>query len=172
MRVPMRLCLAPIMLALLAGNVSAQNDDRAAVLALMDRAFDAVSSGKADDWRAIQLAGGTSISFRARPDGAPGELEMRMATNEAEAVASTAGNETHKDMERWTGEPTVMIRGPIAVVWGEYEYFIDGVFSHCGVDSADLVKVDGEWKLANWMWTVEKEGCPTDPSTTDADPGN
>jgi hypothetical protein len=28
----------------------------------------------------------------------------------------------------------------------------------------DLVNVDGHWKIANWMWTVEKEGCLTDPS--------
>jgi hypothetical protein len=69
-----------------------------------------------------------------------------------------------KLVERWTGDPTVMIRGPIAVVWGEYEFMINGYFSHCGVDSIDLVKVDGDWKIANWMWTVEKKGCPTGPS--------
>ena len=45
-----------------------------------------------------------------------------------------------------------------------FEFWIDGEFSHCGVDSADLVKVDGEWKIANFMWTVEKEDCPTAPS--------
>jgi hypothetical protein len=54
----------------------------------------------------------------------------------------------------------VLIRGPIAVVWGQYEFLIDGEFSHCGVDAADLVKVDGRWKVANFMWTVEKENCP------------
>lgn len=39
-----------------------------------------------------------------------------------------------------------------------------GEFSHCCVDSADLVKVSREWKVANFMWTVEKEDCPTAPS--------
>jgi hypothetical protein len=66
-------------------------------------------------------------------------------------------------LERWIGEPTVMIRGPIAVVWGEYEFFINGERSHCGVDSIDVVKVDGVWKLANFMWTVEPDGCPDTP---------
>jgi hypothetical protein len=66
-------------------------------------------------------------------------------------------------MERWTGEPTILIRGPIAVIWGEYEFWIDGEFSHCGVDSADLVKLEGEWKVANFMWTVERDDCPTAP---------
>ena len=31
------------------------------------------------------------------------------------------------------------------------------------VDAVDLVKIDGEWKVANFMWTVEKENCPTGP---------
>jgi hypothetical protein len=26
-----------------------------------------------------------------------------------------------------------------------------------------LAKVDGNWMIANWMWTVEKEDCLTDP---------
>ena len=37
-----------------------------------------------------------------------------------------------------------MIRGPIAVVWGEYEFLIDGQFSHCGIDSVGVVKLDLE----------------------------
>jgi hypothetical protein len=44
----------------------------------------------------------------------------------------------------------VLIRGPIAVVWGEYEFWTDGQFSHCGVDSVDFVKIDGTWKVANF----------------------
>ena len=142
------------------GNTVADDGDRAAILALIDKAFYAVGSDDPDDMRAIQLAEGTSISFRQHPDGESGELLMRMSTNEA----LLAGTTEDKLVERWTGDPIVMLRGPIAVVWGEYEFLINGDFSHCGVDSIDLVKVNGDWKIANWMWTVEKEGCPTDPS--------
>jgi len=148
------------LLLMSAGNTVADDGDRAAILALVDKAFYAVGSGDPDDMRAIQLAEGMSISFRQHPDGEPGELLMRMSTNEA-LLADTTED---KLVERWTGDPIVMIRGPIAVVWGEYEFLINGNFSHCGVDSIDLVKVDGDWKFANWMWTVEKNGCPTDPS--------
>lgn len=155
------LALSTLML-IWAGNTIADDGDRAAILALVDQAFDAVGSGDPDDMRAIQLAEGTSISFRQHPDGEPGELLMRMSTNE-DLLADTTED---KLVERWTGDPIVMIRGPIAVVWGEYEFFINGNFSHCGLDSIDLVKVDGDWKIANWMWTVEKNGCPTDTAAT------
>jgi len=146
-----------------AGAVNATVSDHEAIFSLMNRAFEAVGSGDPADMRAIQLAKGTSLSFRPRVGGKPGELEMRMATNEA--LTANAVDNGREYMERWVAEPTVMIRGPIAVVWGEYEFWIDGEFSHCGIDSVDLVMVGGEWKIANWLWTVEKDGCATDPST-------
>jgi len=154
-------CLTLFLLLLQAGYVNADSSEREAILAVMDKAFAAVRSLEPDDWRAIQLAEGTTLSFRQHPGGQPGELEMRISNNE-EFIADLEPD-GYENIERWTEEPTVLIRGPIAVVWGEYEFWIDGEFSHCGVDSADLVKTGGEWKLANFMWTVEKERCPTAP---------
>jgi hypothetical protein len=144
------------------GPAVAAEQDREEILALMDAAFEAIGASDADGLRAIQLAEGMTISFRQDPDGAAGELLMRMTTNE-ELVAATA-NTGDEYVERWTARPTVLIRGPIAVVWGEYEFWINDDFSHCGVDAVDLAKVDGSWKIANWMWTVETESCPTDPA--------
>ena len=129
-------------------------DDRAEILTLMDKVFAAVASGDPDDWRAIQLAGGTTLSFR--PDGKGGQ-SMRIASNE-QAIQHAPTDDVY--LERWIGEPTVLIRGPIAVVWGEYEFFINGERNHCGADVGDVVKLHGEWKVANFMWTVEPEGCP------------
>ena len=143
-------------------NAFAESGDREAILALMDNAFAAVRSSNPDDWRAIQLAEGTTLSFRPGPEERPEELEMRIANNE-DFIADLQPD-GHEYLERWTAEPTILIRGPIAVIWGEYEFWIDGEFSHCGVDSADLVRINGEWKVANFMWTVEKKNCPTAPS--------
>lgn len=146
--------LAVLLFSAVAASAQDQAAERAAILELMDKAFAAVASGDPDDWRAIQLAEGTTLSFR--PDGEGGR-SMRIESNEA-AIQQEPTEDVY--LERWIGEPTVMIRGPIAVVWGEYEFFINGKRSHCGVDSADVVKVDGEWKIANFMWTVEPDGCP------------
>jgi hypothetical protein len=54
----------------------------------------------------------------------------------------------------------LLIHNGIAVFWAPYSFDIDGRRSHCGVDQFDFVKVEGEWKLANSMWTVEPDGCP------------
>jgi hypothetical protein len=145
-----------------ASSVNGASNEREAILAVMENAFAAVRSNNPDDWRAIQLQEGTTLSFRPHPDGQPEKLEMRISNNE-EFIADLKPD-GREYIERWTEGPTVLIRGPIAVVWGEYEFWIDGEFSHCGVDSVDLVKVGGEWKVANFMWTVERNGCPTAPA--------
>jgi hypothetical protein len=164
MRRVVAICLVLVLVAILlpTRNVRADSDECAAILAVMQRAFDAVHSQDPDDWRAIQLAEGTTLSFRPHPDGEPGELQLRLSNNE-DFISNTAPN-SQDYIEQWTGDPIGMIRGPIAVVWGEYEFLIDGQFSHCGVDSTDLVKIDGQWKIANFMWTVERGNCPTGPT--------
>ena len=155
-------CLTGLFIFLESTSAYAEPGDHEAILAVIDKAFAAVASGNPDDWRAIQLAEGMTLSFRPGPEESPEELEMRISNNE-DFIADLKPD-GHEYVERWTGEPTVLIRGPIAVVWGEYEFWIDGDFSHCGVDAVDLVKINEEWKIANFMWTVETEGCPTAPS--------
>ena len=161
MKVRMLPCLTTVMVLSQSMVANADSGDRAAILAVMEKAFAAVRSSKPDDCRAVQLSEGTSLSFRPGPEERPDDLEMRIANNE-DFIADLKPD-GHDYVERWTGEPTILIRGPIAVIWGEYEFWTDGEFSHCGVDSADLVKVGGEWKVANFMWTVEKDNCPTAP---------
>jgi len=152
---------AIVALVLLAGlsHINAHASEREAILAVMDAVFAAVSTGEPDDWRALLLPQGTTISLHPHPDGSPDQTGMRVFTNEVfMAGLRPSGREL---LERWTEDPTVLIRGPMAVVWGAFDFWIDGEFSHCGVNAVDLVKVDGDWKVANLMWTTEREGCPT-----------
>ena len=57
-------------------------------------------------------------------------------------------------------------------LWAPYYFYIDGVFSHCGTDAIDLVEVDGQWKIANSSWTVQKAGCIKPPAGHPRTPGN
>ena len=60
-------------------------------------------------------------------------------------------------------DETVLIQGNIAVVWTPYDFHVDGVFSHCGIDSFQLIKQDGQWLISNSSWTLETENCPASP---------
>ena len=60
--------------------------------------------------------------------------------------------------ERITFE-TVRIDGPLAIVWTPYKFYYDGKFSHCGVNSFQLVRVNGKWKIQYLIDTRRRQGC-------------
>lgn len=59
--------------------------------------------------------------------------------------------------------PKILVRGGIATVWAEYDFHIDGKFSHCGIDAFSLLKTEAGWKISNLQWTAETTGCAPSP---------
>ena len=129
-------------------------DERAQVLAAVDRVIEAINTNDAEALRQIAIPEGMNISLRHQPDGS---AKLRTKSNGQDS-AETA-TETRKFTERYWN-PTVLIHNGIAVFWAPYSFDIDGKRSHCGVDQFDFIKVDGQWKLASSMWTVKPGGCP------------
>lgn len=55
--------------------------------------------------------------------------------------------------------PTIQIRGSVAQVWAPYELRDDGKQVHCGIDAFDLVYLDGDWRVASILSTMEPKSC-------------
>ncbi|WP_276483233.1 nuclear transport factor 2 family protein [Paraflavitalea pollutisoli] len=54
---------------------------------------------------------------------------------------------------------TIRIDGPLAIVWTPYKFYFNGSFSHCGVNSFQLVRLNGQWKIQYLIDTRRKEPC-------------
>lgn len=54
---------------------------------------------------------------------------------------------------------TVRVAGPLASVWTPYSFYFNGQFSHCGVNSFQLVRINNAWKIQYIIDTRRKEGC-------------
>lgn len=54
---------------------------------------------------------------------------------------------------------TILIDGPLATAWTPYQFYLGSRFSHCGVNSFQLVKLNGTWKIQYIIDTRRKEGC-------------
>ncbi|MEO5592766.1 MAG: nuclear transport factor 2 family protein [Chitinophagaceae bacterium] len=54
---------------------------------------------------------------------------------------------------------TIKIDGPLASVWTPYKFYYAGKFSHCGVDSYQLVRINGQWKIQYLIDTRRKQPC-------------
>ena len=138
-------CALPIL------PLAAQTSDEKDVLATVQKTFDGMAANDA----ALILS---SMTADARLYGVRNGTPYAMP---AEQWANRIASIKSKFIERFTKAPTVSIHGAIANVWGEYEFLRDGKFTHCGVDSFNLLKTSSGWKVANILDTEESEGCPT-----------
>ena len=54
---------------------------------------------------------------------------------------------------------TIKIDGALASVWTPYKFYFDGKFRHCGVNSFQLVRINGIWKIQYLIDTRRLTGC-------------
>ncbi|MCW3087807.1 MAG: hypothetical protein JWQ78_1193, partial [Sediminibacterium sp.] len=53
----------------------------------------------------------------------------------------------------------VKVDGPLAIVWAPYKFYLNGQFSHCGVNSFQLVRFGNGWKIQYLVDTRRKQPC-------------
>lgn len=54
---------------------------------------------------------------------------------------------------------TIKVDGNMANAWTEYEFWLDGKFSHCGVNSFQLFHDNGKWKIIYLIDTRRRSSC-------------
>jgi hypothetical protein len=127
--------------------------DENGAIATVQQLFDAMASHHADAARALFTPGATLVAVRA--NGA-------VSNSTGEAFAAHVGAAKEPWLERmWN--PKVLIKGGLAVVWAEYDFHLNGKFSHCGIDSVTLVKASEGWKISGIAYTMETSGCAPSP---------
>jgi len=147
---------ATALVAASAGAQAASATEEKAVLATVQRMFDAMRTKDTVAFREIFLPNATLVGMRTRPTG---EQTVQVLTWERFG-AFMAGDKRAAWIERaWS--PEVRIRGTLATVWAEYDFHFGQTPSHCGVDAVQLLKTPTGWKIASIADTYETTGCPT-----------
>lgn len=54
---------------------------------------------------------------------------------------------------------SIQLDGPLASVWTPYRFYYNGNFSHCGINSFQLVRINGRWKIQYLIDTRRKQDC-------------
>lgn len=155
--------LTPILLAVVligtthsafAQSNSTGKGEKEAVLAVIARFIEAMAARDPVAYERTVVPEGRFFSFRT----IDGKNVMRTRLNQDDIAGLRDGKQVWRE-RIWN--PEVNVHGSIANVWTPYDFWIDGKFSHCGVDSFGLIKVDGHWKISGGMYTVEKECKPS-----------
>ena len=129
--------------------------ERDEVLKVVQAFFDTMTARDVEGARKVLQPQGRFHATRMR-DGKP---DIRAFSNE-EYLADLAAAKTRMQERIWN--PEVRINGTIASVWAPYDFWIDGKFSHCGIDAFDLIKTEEGWKLAGGVYTLESK-CELSP---------
>jgi putative lumazine-binding protein len=147
--------LLSLMLAMFAA-VGAQSagKEREAVMKTMQAFFDTMTAHDVDGARQILQPQGRFHAMSMK-DGKP---DVRAFANE-EYFAQLQASKQKMQERIWN--PDVRINGLIASVTAPYDFWIDGKFSHCGVDAFDLIKTEEGWKIAGGVYTVESTCAPS-----------
>ena len=147
--------LACLLSAVASRSASAQSA-KDSVIATVNEFFRAMTARDSAAARRVMTADGIFYAVRARGDS----TVINRSTNDGFAQTIATTRDTY--LERmW--DPTVMVHGPIAVVWTPYDFHRSGQFSHCGIDAFSLVRATGGWKIATITYTVEPTGCAPSP---------
>jgi hypothetical protein len=117
--------------------------------AVVQQLFDAIAAQKVDTVRSLFTPNAVLLSVK--DDGTPASMPYQ-------DFANLLASSKNIWLERiWN--PTVLVHGPIAVVWAEYDFHLNGALSHCGVDSVSLLKTSSGWKISSISDTRETSGC-------------
>ena len=139
------------LLALSPRSAPAQDADKAAVVAAVQRLFDALETRDSVAGMAAFHPSATILVVAGTP---PTVTQTTPAALVGSITRSTAG--TFKER---IFDTEVHIDGDVAQLWAYFTVHIGNAFNRCGTDAMTLVRVDGAWKISHAAFTRRTQGC-------------
>lgn len=144
------------MLSFLSLTVNAQVKDRAAIMEPVERLFRAMEAG---DSALLRTAFHDNVHLATLTVDGKGEVtRLEREYDLRDFLNAVAAPKSHPYRE-----PIYNIRieqdGGFAQVWADYAFYTGSTFHHCGVDTFQLVRETGGWKIIYLADTRRKDGC-------------
>lgn len=128
--------------------------EEASVKAAVNRLFEGMRTGDTTMLRAAFAPGAILQTIVKNKAG-----NVAVRTDSVAAFITSLG-QPHTEVydERIKFGP-VLIDADLATVWTPYKFYVGVKLSHCGVNSFQLVKLNGAWKIQYIIDTRRREGC-------------
>ncbi|WP_298739053.1 nuclear transport factor 2 family protein [uncultured Chitinophaga sp.] len=130
-----------------------QNGEEEAVKKTIGLLFDGMRKGDSSMVKAA-FAPGATLQTISTPPGSGAKVKTEALQRFLNAVGTP-----HTDV--WDERIEfghISIDGPLASVWTPYQFYLGGQYSHCGVNSFQLVKQDGTWKIV-YLIDTRRKAC-------------
>lgn len=151
----MKTILLITILSLLISTVFAQNakeEDAKSASEIPDHLFEAMRVKNFEAIRAVFTPEGQLVAIDKPRDG-KGISKTRVFT--AESFAKNISESKAGEFVEKMPDKEVKIDGDLAIVSGRYTFRVGDKFSHCGLNTFNLVRTETGWKIANAASTLE-----------------
>lgn len=150
------LAAALLIVSALPGAAAAQATERAEVMAVVTKLFDAMRKSDSAAARSVFHPKATLIT--ATPGRNPATSQQ---IESIDGIVRAIGSPKTIVWDERLYNEKVEVDGALASVWVEYSFFAGPNFSHCGIDAIQLVKMPDGWKITALADTRRQSGCRT-----------
>jgi len=143
------------MALIMSSSIFAQNPEELKVKNTVIQFFEAFHK---QDSVAIREVVSEDITLQSIGKNKEGVTELKIE-NFDDFLKSIVSIPKDKKFEEKLLDFKIRIDGDMANAWTPYEFYFDNKFSHCGVNSFQMVRLEGVWKIIYLIDTRRKEDC-------------
>ncbi|WP_296703536.1 nuclear transport factor 2 family protein [Algoriphagus sp.] len=148
-----KLVLSFLLVFSLVVSANAQSE-RDAVKAVIDSLFDGMRAKDSDQILSAFSENAIMQTIQNKPEG------TIIASNSVSDFAKNIGSiPADRQLDERLTDYVINIDANMATAWTPYQFFVNEKFSHCGVNSFQLVKIDNAWKIVYIIDTRRTEAC-------------
>jgi len=140
---------------LTATTINAQNDETAKVKAAIDTFFEGFHKGDTLLMKSVMLGTFTTQSASKNKEG----KDVLRTDDSSTLLKAIANRPADQKWDERLKDYVIKVDGNMANAWTPYEFWFNGNFSHCGVNSFQLFHDNGQWKIIYLIDTRQRTGC-------------
>ena len=149
-------CITTILLGLFTIiSVNAQMDEKMLVQKTVEGFFEAFHK---QDSIAMKSFMADKVVLQTTGRNKEGKTQFRTTPIEKlyESIVSIPDSiQFEEKLTSWS----IQVDRTMANAWVGYEFWLNGKFSHCGINSFQMVNFDGDWKIIYLIDTRGRAGC-------------
>ena len=140
--------MKPLIFLLISSFYFAQNTSEKEIIKPIENLFNAMKS--ADSLGVKNAFSGSAIMQTFGKN-------QEIRTDKVEDFAKQVGASQAGDLDERFTISKILVDGNMASVWVPYQFYYKGNFSHCGVNSFQLAKINNDWKIQYIIDTRRKK---------------
>lgn len=140
---------------LVSSTILGQTDETKQVKLAIDTFFDGFHKGDTTLMKSVMMG-----KFATQTTYRNGEGKDVLQTGDSNDLLQAIAKRT--DDQKWEEkllDYVIKIDGNMASAWTPYEFWFNGNFSHCGVNSFQLFHDNGQWKIVYLIDSRRRSDC-------------